>query len=256
MNKSETPFVIAAAIAVVGAVIWWTNTDVKPAPVVRVWCQTTKGKLDLIITPEWSPRGAERFLTLVDEAYLTNVPLYRCVDGFLCQFGAHPNAANTAEYPAIPDDPPRPDLRHFRRGYLSFAGFGPNSRANQLFLALAAVPSLGRQPWETPFGYVTEESMRDVAAQFTTSYGDLPPAGQAPAPAKIEARDGAAYLKREFPELDYITECQRAEIKPRPTPTRSRGDRTDKAADDPAANAARPSEVRSGDDTPAPRTHP
>lgn len=169
---------------------------------IRVKCETTKGPLEIVVKPDWSPRGAERFLKLVDEGFFTQLPLFRCMEGFVCQFGAKPGAQS---YPPIQDDIRRPDLRSFKPGYISFAGFAPNSRARHIFIALAAVPSLGTQPWETPFGYVSEMS---TVKKFSTIYGETVPRGRGPDPQKIEAPDGASYLK-EFPELDYFQSCSR-----------------------------------------------
>lgn len=177
---------------------------------VNVHCSTTKGELEIVVRPDWSPRGAERFLEMVRDGFYTDLPLFRCMAGFLCQFGARVGASGSAvsskAYPAIADDRARADLRAFKPGYLSFAGYGVGSRSTHVFIALASVPSLGTQPWETPFGYVSESSL-PVLAQFETSYGDSEPRGGGPDPAKIEAADGASYLTR-FPKLDRFLSCQ------------------------------------------------
>ena len=46
-------------------------------------------------------------------------------------------------------------IARFGLGWLSFAGFGENSRYTNLFISLAPV-RLGRSPWEVPFGKVVE----------------------------------------------------------------------------------------------------
>ncbi|GLS05153.1 hypothetical protein GCM10007860_23030 [Chitiniphilus shinanonensis] len=181
--------------------------SVQPA---QVACRTTKGPLQIVVRPDWSPQGAARFLQLVDDGYFKDIPLFRCVAGFVCQFGATPPRADAKAYPAIGDDPILPELRHFKAGYLSFAGAGANTRATQLFITLGdKVDSLGTQPWESPFGYVTDEAMQATVARFNTRYGDIPPWGAGPDPQRIQAEGGAAYLKHDFPELDYITDCAR-----------------------------------------------
>ncbi|MBV8633778.1 MAG: peptidylprolyl isomerase [Burkholderiaceae bacterium] len=178
---------------------------------VKVVCETTKGSIDIVVEPDWSPHGAARFLQLIDDGHFDNLPLFRCVAGFLCQFGAVPPRPNAKTYLTIPDDPKLPHLRHFRRGYLSFAGNGEHSRATHMFITLGDnLDALGSMPWETPFGYVTDASMQNTVSRFSTEYGDIPPWGTGPDPQKIEAEHGGWYLKLGFPALDYITSCRRA----------------------------------------------
>jgi cyclophilin family peptidyl-prolyl cis-trans isomerase len=179
-----------------------------PTPPVQVDCQTTKGQLEIQVMTQWSPIGAKRFLELVDDGYFNHLPLFRCMQNFICQFGPALPSAHVKTYSPIADDPPRSDLRSFREGYVSFAGYAPNTREADLFIALAAAPSLGTQPWETPIGYVTDASMSTVR-QFNTSYGDTYPTGHGPERQKITAADGDEYLKNNFPNLDYFLSCSR-----------------------------------------------
>ena len=98
----------------------------------------------------------------------------------------------------------------FKRGYLSFAGNGDNSRSTDMFITLGEnVDSLGKMPWETPFGFVNPESMQKTVSQFNTKYGDIPPWGKGPDPQRLPAPDGASYLNNNFPQLDYILSCKR-----------------------------------------------
>lgn len=172
---------------------------------VKVICDTSKGPLDITVVPEWSPLGAERFFKMVDDGYFSGVPFFRCMEKFVCQFGPKPGGGGKS-YPAFPDDPKKPELRKFKPGYLSFAGFQPNSRAYHIFIALSDADSLGSQQWETPFGYVNEMS---VVNQLYKGYGEMGPHGKGPEPAKIDAADGAQYLAKEFPLIDSFTSCRR-----------------------------------------------
>jgi peptidyl-prolyl cis-trans isomerase A (cyclophilin A) len=202
--KYSRPFaVICVAVVFVTIGLVWRFS----APSSHVVCKTTKGEVEIVVKPDWSPRGAERFLQLVNDGFFTELPLFRCVGRFLCQFGSAPPRVNAKHYTPLTDDPPRPELRTFKEGYMSFAGSGPNSRATHIFIALADVPSLGTQPWETPFAYVEEKSMRKTVDLFSTTYGDTAPAGHGPEPRLIEAPGGSEYLKREFPQLDWLLSC-------------------------------------------------
>lgn len=187
------------------------HTPASPAAAdVHVNCETTKGPLEITVKPEWSPLGARRFLELVDDGYFTHLPLFRCIEGFVCQFGAALPGPPRKTYAVIADDPPRAALRAFKPGYLSFAGYGPHSRATHIFIALNSVPSLGTQPWETPFGFVSELTFTSTVKQFNTSYGETAPRGHGPEPQKIEAPNGAMYLQENFPQLDYFMNCSRS----------------------------------------------
>lgn len=52
-----------------------------------VHCETTKGPLTIEVHKSWSPLGAERFLELVKDEFFTDIAFFRCVEGFLTQFG-------------------------------------------------------------------------------------------------------------------------------------------------------------------------
>ena len=201
-----------------------TTATARPPPSatdVFVRCDSTKGPLDVVVQPDRAPRGAARFLELVDAGFLggrgSKLPLHRCVRGFLCQFGARPPHDGGPEraWDAIPDDARPSPARGFKRGDVSFAGNGPNSRSSHMFVTLGErVDSLGREPWETPFAYVTEESMAATVARWTTKYGDMPPWGGGPDPGRISSAGGAGYLAQDFPELDSLLGCRRVATPP------------------------------------------
>jgi cyclophilin family peptidyl-prolyl cis-trans isomerase len=172
-----------------------------------VRCATTKGQLVIEVHPEWAPLGAEHFLTLVDAGFYTDIALYRSVRAFLVQFGISDLKEHKVWHgKRIPDDPSIGIP--ITRGMVSFAGGGQNSRTTQLFIAYSDLPFLGKAPWETPFGVVVDGY--DVLDSFTTTYGDIPPFGQGPNQAQI-FKQGNAYLRELFPELDYIHWCERTE---------------------------------------------
>ena len=91
-----------------------------------------------------------------------------------------------------------------KKNYLSFAGGGKNTRSTQLFIAFEDLDFLGKEPWETPFGIVTEgQSTLDALYK---GYGDIPPFGHGPDQQKIHNR-GNKYLHDQFPLVDYILSC-------------------------------------------------
>jgi peptidyl-prolyl cis-trans isomerase A (cyclophilin A) len=175
--------------------------------VVTVACGSTKGTFEIEIHQSWAPNGAARFLDLVENKFFDNQALYRVVPNFLLQFGHPPDASKMEKWKAIPDDIDI-DIT-FEDGYLSFAGSGANSRTHHVFFTLGTVKSLGKSPWETPFGFIKKSSLR-VLHSFNAEYGDLAgfqKNGQGVDQGKLKTL-GYTYLKKNFPKLDYLKECK------------------------------------------------
>jgi peptidyl-prolyl cis-trans isomerase A (cyclophilin A) len=168
-------------------------------------CVTTKGNFTIQLESKWSPLGVDRFLKVVDGGFYNNVPLFRCVDNFLCQFGYTSNKKIPELEATFPDDNvPRPK---FKQGYVSFAGYGKDSRSVHLFITLGKnVDSLGSELHETPIGYVTPETFASTVSKWYTGYGDMYPFASGPDPHRIEK--DATYLPSNFPLLDYILSCK------------------------------------------------
>ena len=104
---------------------------------------------------------------------------------------------------SIQDDPLTPE-RPFKKGTISFAGAGPNTRSADLFISYSANPGLGKSPWESPVGEVT--SGMNVVESFK-SYGDISAFNKkGPNTNKIRNR-GSEYVASEFPEMDYFKRC-------------------------------------------------
>ena len=174
---------------------------------LTVLCKTTVGDVYIDIFKKWSPRGARRFLKLLSLNFFDNMALYRAVPHFLVQFGI-PSTASLMKLSTSDELKPIKDDESlnipFDDGTLSFAGNGVNSRTNELFFALGRQPTLGKAPWETPFGRVQKRSLPIIHAIYT-GYGDFIN-GDGPRPTTIKAK-GYSYLKTEFPKLDYIESC-------------------------------------------------
>ena len=164
-----------------------------------------------MVKPSWAPLGAKRFLELVDGGFYDKAGLFRVVPDFLVQFGI-PRSKQHRSMCADPSHTIRddPDIgQTFSKGMMSFAGSGPDSRSCQIFITLGDHTGLGKADWERPFGYVTKETM-DIVDQFNAQYGDMPPWGNGPESGQI-ATQGNAYLKKNFPRLDYVQNCRREE---------------------------------------------
>lgn len=169
----------------------------------RVQFETTKGPFVMEVTRELAPRGADRFYNLARRGYYDGAHFFRVVPGFVVQFGlpADPAVATVWRAQRMEDDPVRESNR---RGYVSFASAGPNTRTAQVFINLVDNVGLDRQGF-APFARIVEGMA--VVDSLYAGYGDG--AGFTPGPDqfRIEA-EGAPYLDREFPLLDKIVDAE------------------------------------------------
>ena len=161
---------------------------------------TTKGKFTVEVTRALSPNGADRFYNLMRSGYFKDIALFRVIPGFMCQFGIHgdPKVAAAWRPATIPDDPVKSSNV---RGAITFAKTGaPNSRSTQFFINFGDNKNLDGMGF-SPFGKVTEGM--DVVDKINGEYGEGAPRGRGPDQGRIQA-EGNAYLKKDFPNLDYI----------------------------------------------------
>ena len=165
----------------------------------KVKLETSKGDVVIEVTREWSPLGADRFHELVKTGVFDDARFFRVVPGFVVQFGLKGDPAVDAKWSDanIQDDPPS---QSNTPGTISFATRGPNTRSSQLFINLGNNASLDSMGF-TPFGRVVEGM--SVVTSLHSGYGDGPPGGMGPDQSRIKS-DGNAYLKRDFPQLDFI----------------------------------------------------
>jgi peptidyl-prolyl cis-trans isomerase A (cyclophilin A) len=165
----------------------------------QVEFETTKGFFVVQVEREWAPRGADRLFNLTKIGFFEDVAFFRAIEGFVVQFGVSGDPEINREWSIarIKDDPVKTSNK---RGYLTFAMAGPNSRTTQLFISLRDNSDLDSQGF-APIGRVITGI--SVVESLHTGYGELAPRGKGPRPKVLNAR-GNQYLKMQFPELDYI----------------------------------------------------
>lgn len=159
---------------------------------------TTKGPIVIDVTRAWAPAGADRFYNLVKIGYFTDVAFFRVISGFMAQAGIHGSReVNDAWRNArIPDDPV---TQRNTRGMVTFATAGPNSRTTQFFINFGDNSNLDAMGF-APFGRVRDMTAVDA---LHAGYGEGAPRGRGPSQARMQT-EGNAYLRAEFPQLDYI----------------------------------------------------
>jgi peptidyl-prolyl cis-trans isomerase A (cyclophilin A) len=161
---------------------------------------TTKGDFVIEVTRSWSPNGADQFYNLVKIGYYTDIAFFRVLKGFMAQFGIHGDPAVSANWREanIQDDPVK---QSNLRGYVTYAKSGmPNSRSTQLFINYANNANLNDMGF-SPIGRVTEGM--DVVDALNGEYGEGAPRGRGPRQDLFQTQ-GNAYVKQQFPKLDYI----------------------------------------------------
>src|SRR5688500_18267378 len=178
-----------------------------PAPdSFRVAVETSKGNFTIVARRDWAPRGVDRFYHLVQLGFYDEARFFRVLRGFMAQFGLHGDPrVNAAWDPlSIPDDPVK---QTNRRGTVSYAMAGPNTRTTQLFINYNDNANLDGMGF-APIGEVTE-GMETVDSVYA-NYGEGAPDGSGPDQTRIAAQ-GNAYLTQNFPRLDFI---RRARVVP------------------------------------------
>lgn len=162
----------------------------------QVRFDTTRGAFTLTVTRSWAPIGADRFYNLVKHHFYDNAALFRVVPGFVVQFGisSYPKISAAWKHTEIKDDPV---TQTNKRGYITFATAGADTRTTQVFINLKDNQRLDASGF-APFGVVDGQGM-NVVDMFYDVYGD---AG-APDQTQME-KQGEPYLKKGWPKLDYI----------------------------------------------------
>jgi peptidyl-prolyl cis-trans isomerase A (cyclophilin A) len=156
---------------------------------------TSKGSFTITVNRAWAPLGADRFYNLVKNGFYDDVRFFRVIEGFMAQIGIHgnPTIAKMWMTARLQDDPVR---QSNRRGFVSFATAGPNSRTTQFFINFGDNAALDKQGF-APFGEVT--SGMNVVDRLHAGYGDAASKQQ----PRIQA-EGNAFLNKEFPRLDFV----------------------------------------------------
>ena len=159
---------------------------------------TTKGAIVIDVRRDWAPKGADRFYERVQKGYFTDVAFFRVISGFMAQVGISGDPALNAEWRTkrIPDDPVKASNS---RGTVTFATSGPDSRTTQFFINFVDNSRLDGMGF-APFGKVRD--MAPVEALYD-GYGEGAPRGRGPSQARMQS-EGNAYLRKDFPKLDYI----------------------------------------------------
>jgi cyclophilin family peptidyl-prolyl cis-trans isomerase len=168
--------------------------------------ETTKGRMTFAVEREWSPHGADRFYNLVRHGYYDDSPFFRARAKTWIQFGisSDPAISTIWRTRTIPDDPRRLSNA---RGTVAYAFKDPNGRTTQMFINLADNAATHDNEPFVPFARVIEGM--DVADALYSAQGDRAGGGIRGGKQDILFSEGNTFLRKNFPEIDYI---QRADV--------------------------------------------
>lgn len=161
---------------------------------------TSEGEILVKMRRSWSPAGVDRVHHLMANDFYAGARIYRVVDDFVVQWGYSGDPVLDSvwrEHP-IPDEPV---VASNRRGVVSFARAGPETRSFQLFVNLVDNERLDRLMSGGVEGYPPVGEIVDGVEVVDGFYG----AYQERAPSQDSIRIlGNDYLRRDYPQLDSI----------------------------------------------------
>jgi len=165
----------------------------KAPDVYKASFDTSAGTFVVEVHRAWAPFGADRFYNIVKNGFFDNTRFFRVLPNFMVQFGLNGDPAVQAVWRSanLKDDPAKESNK---KGYITFATAGPNTRTTQVFINYKDNGFLDGQGF-APFGQVT--SGMDVVEKINSQYAENPNQG------RIQM-EGNAYLTKEFPKLDFI----------------------------------------------------
>jgi peptidyl-prolyl cis-trans isomerase A (cyclophilin A) len=160
---------------------------------------TSKGVFVIDVRREWAPVGADRFYNLVKNGFYDENRFFRVISGFMVQFGinGNPQVSTPWRNAQIKDDPVK---QSNKRGFITFATSGPNSRTTQVFINFGDNSRLDGMGFAS-FGQVS--SGMNVIDQLYADYGEGAPSGRGPNQGRMQS-EGNAYLTKDFPNLDFV----------------------------------------------------
>jgi peptidyl-prolyl cis-trans isomerase A (cyclophilin A) len=199
----------------------------------------TYSEIEIEVRPDWAPLASNRFKELVQSGFYIDSRFFRVLPGYVAQFGisADPqlnkewmfcgvdvdvdvdvndkvqsniNSNNSNCHPPLIDEPRK---EHNKRGTLSFASSGKNSRTTQVFINLGnndGVPNFLDGQNFVPFARVVR-GLDDTVKQLNSEYGRKEKMSGGLTGSVNQGKAayyGAKYLDAVFPKLSIIKDAK------------------------------------------------
>jgi len=192
--------ILAFIVALLCAAPALAQVPNEPAPATyKVKFDTSKGAFVVQVTRAWAPQGADRFYNLVKSGFYDNVRFFRVVSGFMVQFGISGDPAVMAGWRNAPINDDKV-VQSNKRGFITFAMAGPNTRTSQVFINFADNSRLDGSGF-APFGQVV--SGMEAVDKLNPEYGEGAPRGSGPDQGRLQ-QEGNVYLAKSFPRMDFV----------------------------------------------------
>jgi len=171
-------------------------------------------ELEIECRPDWAPLAAARFKELVELGFYKDSPFFRVLPGFIAQFGISADKqlnkewmyCDTSDKEAVklckqplPDEPRKVPNK---KGTLSFASSGKNSRRTQVFINLtdnSGLPNFLDGQGFVPFARIVRGE--NVVKELNDEYRGNVSQGKA-------AYYGKEYFEAVFPRLSVIRDAK------------------------------------------------
>eukprot|EP00979_Chaetoceros_neogracilis_P004453 scaffold787_cov285-Chaetoceros_neogracile.AAC.17 len=185
-------------------IILTVQTDVK---------SEVTSEIEIEVRPDWAPLAAKRFKELVEIGYYNESRFHRVLPGYVAQFGIAADPGLNKEWmfcetncKALPDEARK---QRNKRGTLSFASSGKNSRQTQIFINLGnndGPPNFLDGQNFVPFARVVN-GMDDAVKNLNSEYGILESVTGGLTGSVNQGKAayyGSEYLDVVFPKLSVI----------------------------------------------------
>jgi peptidyl-prolyl cis-trans isomerase B (cyclophilin B) len=120
---------------------------------LTVTMNTTKGVIEIALTPDKTPLTVLNFVNLISRGYYNGLTFHRVISDFMIQ-GGDPQGRGTGGPGYNFGDEFDDSLRHDKPGILSMANAGPGTNGSQFFITHVATPWLDGK--HSVFGHVTK----------------------------------------------------------------------------------------------------
>jgi cyclophilin family peptidyl-prolyl cis-trans isomerase len=169
------------------------------------------GEIVIEVLPEWAPLAAKRFQGLLEAGFFENARFFRVLPGYIAQFGiaGDPELNKVWMFDKSKALPDEKRVMSNKKGTLSFASSGKNSRQTQLFINLVnndGLPNFLDAQGFVPFARVIK-GMEDVVPSLYSGYGVLEAASGGIAGSVNQGKAayfGNKYMEALFPKLSFI----------------------------------------------------
>jgi peptidyl-prolyl cis-trans isomerase B (cyclophilin B) len=126
--------------------------QIDPGKKYNATIETSRGKIELALSPEHAPKTVNNFVFLAREGFYDGVAFHRVISNFMVQGGDPTGTGRGGPGYRFEDEVKNNPLTH-ETGVISMANAGPNTNGSQFFITHAPQPHLNGK--HTVFGKVT-----------------------------------------------------------------------------------------------------